>query len=382
MRLIAGVVCGLLALSGCAAPEAAEQEAAKAGWRKVSGSPLGPREQTLGLWTGREVLLIGGSDATPCPPNASCAYPPGPPLTDAAALDPATNTWRTLAAPPASTFGAQGVVIGSTAFLLPYESRRELLVYHVDREAWTTLPVPFDPARGYGLVAAGKSLVAYGGSDEAGPTDDFRLDPATGKWTPLPDDPLGPAFERSMAWTGRELALFDHELVPNPGADGPAVTRMAALDLSTGKWRRLPDAPMLRTGPWLLAAGKLVNPTLGGADGGQVGNWGRPYPNGGIVDPATGAWAPLPDPPGGLTLEAETRTGGARTGTTALYPALPGAVLDTATGKWDHPGDPSTKTTTGRTVVAAGTRLVVFGGARWTGDDDATLLDETWIWTP
>ncbi|GID30704.1 hypothetical protein [Paractinoplanes brasiliensis] len=380
MRLVAGALSGVLLLGACATGSS-EQEARREGWRQVSAGPLGPREQALGLWTGREVLLIGGAGGPPCPPNASCATDPTP-LTDAAALDPGTNGWRTIAAPPVPTLGAQGVVLGSTAFVLPYGSRRELLVYRVDRDAWSRLPTPFDPARGFQLVAAGNGLVAYGGTDEAGPGDDFLLDPGTGTWTTLPADPLGPAFDRSMAWTGSELALFEHELVPNPGADGPSLTRAALLDLDSRSWRRLPDLPMLRTGPWLATGDELVNPTLGGADGGQVGNWGRSYPNGGIVDPATGAWSPLPDPPGGHSLEAEALGGGARTGTAALYPGPADAVLDTVTNTWERPGDPSPRNVTGRTVVAAGAAMVIFGGARWDKDDGGTLLDDTWIWTP
>jgi hypothetical protein len=224
---------------------------------------------------------------------------------------------------------------------------------------------------------AGDRLVAYQTSDEFAPAPDYVLDPRTSAWTALPDDPLGPAFSRSMAWTGRELMLFDHELIPNPGADGPTLTRIAALNLPARTWRKLPAAPMLFTGPWLLAAGKLVNPILGGADGGEVGNWGRTYPNGGILDPATGAWSPLPSPPGGETLGA-----GARTETTALYPTLADTVLDTTTGRWQPVPPLPGAELTGETVVAAGTRMLVFGGAHREGSENPPLLNTMWIWTP
>jgi hypothetical protein len=39
--------------------------------------------------------------------------------------------------------------------------------------------------------------------------------------------------------------------------------------------RRLPDSELLTTGPWIPVDGKLVNPSLGSADGGEVNNWGR-----------------------------------------------------------------------------------------------------------
>jgi hypothetical protein len=378
--LFATVLCALLTAGACA--PGPSETAAPAGWQKVADSPLGPREQALGLWTGREVLLIGGSDAEPCMPNADCAVDPTP-LTDGAAYEPGTGRWRPLAASPVPLLGAQGVVLGPSAYVLPNAERPELFVHRIDRNTWTRLAVPFHPQHGYRLLAAGGRLVAYQSSDENAPGDDYVLDPATSAWTALPADPLGKAFNRGMAWSGRELMLFDHELIPHPGADGPALTRIAALDLTTGTWRRLPDAPMLSTGPWLLAGDRLVNPSLGGADGGRIGNWGRPYPNGGIVGTATGAWSALPDPPGGATLDAEALGGGARTGTSAVFVGLTEYVLDTTTSTWQSvPALPGGRAT-GYTVVAAGGRMLVSGGARWgRSEDDGTLLATTWIWTP
>ncbi len=370
---VAAALCGVLLVAGCGPADAPEAEST--GWRAAADSPLSPREQALGLWTGREVLLIGGSDAPPCPPNASCAQDPTPP-TDGAAFDPEANRWRPLATPPVSLLGAHGVVLGSVAYVLPYAS--ELVTYRIDRDTWARQPVPFDPRTGYQLLAAGDRLVAYLPSDEVGPGQDYLLDPRTATWTALPPDPLGAAFDRGMAWTGRELMLFDHALIPNPGAEGPTLTRMAALNLDTRKWRRLPDAPMLSTHPWLTAGGTLVNPTLGGADGGQVGNWGRTYPNGGRVDPATGAWSALPDPPPGEAVGA-----GARTGTTAVYTGLADHVLDTTTGTWQAVPALPGGDTRGHTVVAAGIRMLVFGGARpRLSQDSAELLNTTWLWTP
>ncbi|WP_250031351.1 hypothetical protein [Paractinoplanes maris] len=341
----------------------------------MADGPLEPREQALGLWTGREVLFFGGSDAPPCPPNASCARGPTA-LSDGAALDPATGRWRRLADSPVPLAGVQGVVIGSSAYLLLSTPRRELLVYHIDRDSWARLPAPFSGAGGYQLAAAGDRPVVYRGSDEAGSAPHYLFEPRTGAWTALPEDPLGDAFDRHLAWSGRELLLFDHERVPNPNSGKPSLTRAAALDLGTRAWRRLPDLPMLSTGPWLPVGGTLVNPLLGGEDGGQVGGWGRTYPYGGQFDPATGAWSPLPDLPGD-----KIAGGGARAGDAALYPGLSDVVLDAATGRWQQvPAMPGSRTH-GSTVLAAGARMVVFGGAVREGASLA-LIGTTWIWTP
>lgn len=44
-------------------------------------------------------------------------------------------------------------------------------------------------------------------------------------------------------------------------------------------------------GSWTWTGQRLVDPTLGGADGGQVNNYGRVIPYGGRLDPATGDWS-------------------------------------------------------------------------------------------
>jgi hypothetical protein len=347
-----------------------------AAWREIPGSPLTPREATLGLWTGREVLLIGGSDEPACPPTASCASDPTP-LKDGVALDPGSGRWRRLAEAPAPLLNAQGVVVGSIAYVLP-GAGRELLAYDIDGDRWRLLPATFATNGRYALVAAGDRLVAYQRGDEAGPGADYVLDPETATWAPLPTDPLGAAFDRTMAWTGRELVVFDHELTPSPGADRPAVTRAAVLDWATRSWRRLPDSTMLATRPWIMAGGKLVNPTLGGADGGQVGNWGRSYPYGGSVDLAAGTWSTLPNAPASAAESA-----GAHTDTTAEYTAASGWVLDTATGSWQQVPALPDGHVTGRTVVAAGAEMLIFGGARWNRPrTSATLVSHTWIWKP
>ncbi|MBU2664777.1 hypothetical protein KOI35_14845 [Actinoplanes bogorensis] len=370
--MLGAALCSIVLVGACAQPSEKEVTAAavEAGWREVTGSPLSPRDQALGLWTGREVLLFGGSDLPPCSDTSSCAMDPTP-LSDSAALDPDTNRWRPLRTAPVPVLGAFGAVVGSKAFLLPYGSKREILVYDVDGDSWKRLPAPFDSDDGYRLVAAGERLIAYAGTDELRPLVDQVLDVRTGKWSALPADPLGPAWDRTMVWTGREVALFDHKLVPNPGADGPALTRGAVLDLTSGGWRTLPEAPMLSTGPWFVTGDRLVNPLPSSADGGRINGWGRSYPDGGIVRPSNGAWTPLPDPP--------ERVAGVHDGTDALYLDVAGSVLDTRTGSWRTlPRPPVNDSAGSPTVVAAGARMLVFGGAR----NDQTLTNATWIWTP
>lgn len=377
MTRAALTLAAMLALASCSAQPAPPSPVgppagALAGWRELPGSPLSPRAMALGLWTGQEALLIGGVDE-PCPPNTDCAGDSSP-LLAAAAVNPDTGRWRVLAEPPVALSWMQGAVVGGIAYVQGHTGDvQTLLAYDIAADRWDRASLP-DPS-GLTLVAGGDLLVAVRGSDEAQPGPDYVYRPGERTWTPLPADPLGAGFDRAMAWTGRELVLFDHELVPNPGADGPSVTRAAAYDLARGTWRRLPDSEQLSTGPWLAEGGRLIDPALGGADGGQVGNWGRVYPNGGVLDPTTGTWSPLPGP-------APAGHGSVFGTASAVYDQRPGPVLNAATGQWGVIPPLPQAGVTDSTVVAAGNRMLVFGGARWPEDGKAELSARAWLWTP
>jgi hypothetical protein len=374
-------------LTGCGAGDTPAPTAnASAAWQAVRDGPLSPRQGALGLWTGREVLLIGGSDARPCPPGASCIPAEVPPLADGAAFDPQAGTWRRIADTPVPFEWAQGMVVGPTAYLwIPGSQGRPkaksaFLAYRIEENRWEELPLPADDVGWFhGIVQVGDRIVAYTSSDEQGEQPDFVFDPADNSWSELPPDPLSPSFDRSMVWSGRELVLFDHELVPQPGSEKPAVTRAAALDLRTGSWRRLPDSEILASGPWVVVGGRLINPMLGGADGG-ANTWGRTYPFGGILDLASGEWSALPNPPD----DEDDFGSGVLNGAASRYFGYGGWILDAARNTWlEIPPLEGEELVTDRTVVAAGADLLVFGGARWKEQSfEAALLDEAWIWSP
>jgi hypothetical protein len=236
----------------------------------------------------------------------------------------------------------------------------------------------------YELVAAGDRLVALHGSDESSesgkPGPDLVVDPATGGWRELPPNPLGPGFNRNAVWFRGELFVFDNKLVDNPGATAPTLVRSAALNLDSGRWRRLPDAPMLFPGPWLPAGLRLVNPSLGSADGGEVGNWGRHYPFGGVLDPATGRFTPLPAAPGATEV---TGSAGVLTADSALYLGPGALLLDATTNSWITVPSLPDGDASRRTTVAAGTDMFVFGGGVWPGPDGkGELINHAWLWSP
>jgi hypothetical protein len=260
MKWKLGIVLGLAVSAGLlvGVVGSARSDAEARPWKELPAPPLSPRELPAGFWTGEEVILVGGSDAPPCPPNASCAVPKTPPLSDGAAYDPEAGTWRSIADAPVPFSWAQAIVLGSIAYLwIPGESPRPqapsaFLAYGIDDDRWEELAMPTKTPDAYSLVMAGEQIVAYSSGDEPRELPDLVFDPGSEDWSELPDDPLSAGFDRLVVRDGGELLLFDHELVPNPGGDGePVPLRGAAFELGSGEWRILedPDAAYVRSVP-------------------------------------------------------------------------------------------------------------------------------------
>lgn len=384
IRIVRACLLAVLAATLAACGESAERSSGS--WERLPDAPLSPRETGLAISIDGDALFIGGSDAAPCPPNASCVAPTVPPLRDGAALDPARRKWERIADAPVGFSFAYGVAVDGAVYVLaPGERERPdapavFLRYRKAKDRWTRLPLPPDVRRRW-LVATDEHVVAYAESDEGSQVPDVFLDPASGEWKDLPDDPLPRSSGRTMAWSGRELVLFAHELVPQPGAREPSVVIAAAFDPDRSTWRRLPDSEILGGGGrWFAHDGRLILPVLGSADGGETGHWGRPYPYGGILDPERGRWLPLPDGPDG----GEEFAAGVVAGRRADIFGDSGWILNVVKENWLRiPSlDREESLVTTRSATAAGRDMIVFGGVRWSDDGiRGELLNEAWIWS-
>jgi hypothetical protein len=361
MRRWLAVLTVVAAVAGCGAVDGLPA-AADRSWTAVAAGPLPARHDALGVWDGRRFVVVGGSAEQPCPPQGDC--PPGRTLTDGAAFDPATGTWQPIAAAPVPLGGGdQLVAVRGRVYALTPEA---FLAYDGDRDAWTSLPPP--PGEGR-LLDAGGTPVLIAATDESAdspgagprPVVDAAFDPATGAWRVLPDDPLGPSFDRAAVWTGDRLLLGARDLVANPGATAPSLVRLSALDPALTTWAPPTRTELLGSG-LAVAAGTAVWTGTGRADGGQVGNWGRSYPEGGMLTVATGGWRPLPSAPrpaGPLPVDPPLSTGG--------RVSVGGHLLDPLTGDWLRLADPTGGPRFATTVVAGPDLVLVWGGA--TEDD-------------
>ena len=366
---------------GCARDQQGSNDArADLDWQQLPASPLSPRSDAHAFWTGSSVLVIGGSDDVRCPPNADCADRE-PALSDGAAYDLETETWTELPDAPVPLGHLSGGVVAGTLYVwvpgIEVGAQPAFLSYTPGNEAWVELdPPPIGRESWLNLVPAGDLLVAYHGSQEAGVAPDLAYDPAKDSWMELPLDPLTPAFDRQMVWVDGALVLLGNELVPNPGSEAPAVVLAARLDLESGTWQRYADSEVLGD-PWQWTGDRLVNPAIGGADGGQVNNWGRSFPNGGILNPGTGEWSELPDTPDGPgDFGGITAAGG------GWAVSADGWAFHVASGTWVEMRRPDAGAAEmGQAAVWAGDRLFVFGGSRIANERFA-LVEDGWTWVP
>ncbi len=388
------------ALAGCATPGAPATEAGPgpaaesgpfpvapttgqtrdAAWLPVPEGPLTARHSAVGAWVGNRFVVVGGMTSAPCADTADCEITAFP-RSDGAAFDPESGAWTRIADAPAPVAG-QVAVVGDRMFVQSLVSGPgatetwSFLAYDPRSDAWEQLR-PAPPVWG-ALVTAGDHILSIAPSDENTPAIDAVFDPATGAWRELPDDPLGPSYDRQAVWLGDRLLLTAKDLVDNPGAAEPSLSRLAVLEGSPAspeslRWRVLPDSDIIGYDP-MAVAGRVVFPDLGSTDGGAVDGWGRSVDLGGILDPATLSWRPLPEPPAGPGLEryaTHTRTS-LRIGDRGF---VAGHLLDPVTEDWlSVPVLPGPDRTEGTLVTNDGAVLLWGGAADGANRADGYLL--------
>ncbi len=180
-------------------------------WRSLADSPLAPEQQPLGAWTGRElVLFVSGMsavDGTPFPDE----------LARAAAYDPETDTWRRIAPLPEARRGASAVWTGHEILVVGGRAgagspARVGLAYNPATNGWRRLPAMETGRMGAVAAWTGRRLLIWGG--ETGRTsfvataDGLAFDPGTDRWSRLPQAPLAGRSQADAVWTGRELIVW------------------------------------------------------------------------------------------------------------------------------------------------------------------------------
>lgn len=372
-RLLPVLALSLLALPACGSePSDPRPTAADDSWLRLPDFPLAEREGPIVVWTGHEVLAIGGETGDQCSPGADCSVA-NDSAKDGAALDPDTRKWRRVADAPRPVPSHSPHALVGDLFFVQVDKR--LLAYDVRADRWETLPRRLEP--GNQLLADGDRLVLVRGSDEQGVLPDLTYAPATGRWSRLPDDPLGPSYDRVVVSTPHGLLLGAHDLVESPGGgDEPSYLEAALLD-GNGKWREF--GPSDRVGGFSGALGDRaislsIATTNGGGD--PPGDYGRQVPYGGRLDLRTGVWSDL------VAAPKEGSGGWAVHAPEGRLMASEGYVYDDDTGAWLRVPRPADASESPGPAVWAGDTLVVITG-RNNGTTNAEVRSsEAWTWTP
>jgi hypothetical protein len=201
-----------------------------AAWRAIAPAPL-PPDRYSGVWTGTELVVIGGGEAT----------------VTGAAYNPTTDTWRLIAPPPVALVGFHEAVHRGDVIVVGAERTGEataqqfrVLSYDPTIDAWTDLGGQSIASVDVGIAVSGDRLVVWG-DDERDPT--WQLDLTSG------------------AWTGTESFPAGCEVIgPAVGVPGAVVTQRCDVvlryNLATGVWFDV-DVP---TDRWIVIGDQVLMP--------------------------------------------------------------------------------------------------------------------------
>jgi hypothetical protein len=367
VAVVAGALLGTVWLGG----ERDDSRPSSGGeWRELAPMPLAPRYSPVAVWTGDEVLVVGGGIGSPCPPNASCTQPEVM-ARDGAAYDPDTDAWRPIAeAPTGVGYWFRPVVVGDVLVLFGDD---RWWAYDVGDDAWRTLPAPPRRVEDTGVLSARDGRVyAVARSGRI-----LVLDVAGESWSLLPPSPHRPALRLSSALATQDGVLVSGTTAePTGDGDTPEFTVVERWDGS--RWTRLP--PTGQVGPFRHWTGERLvelDPQV------ATGLDGQP-PFGGRLDPITGEWTPLPNAP---DPHAPSPSNLRWTVVAAEGPLMAGwgYAYDDRTERWTPLGQPrGTDVDAQQSAVWVDGDLVVVGGydSETAYENPAGLTNHAWAWTP
>ena len=229
-------------------------------WSHIPPAPGSGRIDAYAVWTGSEVLLVGGySHRKQQPANV--------------ALDPATNTWRRIAR-PSSSLPTRAAKVWTGHTLIVWgggHSGRSGAEYVPTTNRWRRVANAPIALKSPSAAWTGSRMIVFGSSIGA------SYDPHTNAWQRLPSSTLAPEAS-SIGWIGRRLVAWDYE--GNTQSYSPATNRWSATTANPfGFGECYPQSVATATsmfawfcgeaaavGPkassWALASGGVTAPTV------------------------------------------------------------------------------------------------------------------------
>ena len=341
-------------------------------WTRTAASPLQARTKATTVWTGREVLVFGGTVWTGT--NVRTKSASSHLVRDGAAYDPVGDTWRPIASTPSAWPPGPTAVVDRTVYLLKgHRGAQELWSYSPEKDRWRRLAEPLATAGSFdGIVATRSGLFAWQRlTPRDHPSEDQVYDIDTGTWSRPPANPRAVGEDRRVTSTpdGRVVSVgVPYEPDWHLRAQGPRpLMRASILDPDAARWRPTGTGDLFLGsyfGGWGAAGGMVVRAstkTLGDKKPGDAAGRG---PTGALLDPVSGTWIALPGRPSerqaGQASEYDATAWGGD------YAIFEGWALDVPHMRWQVvprlPHDDH-----GRS------------GATWVG---RSLFLDGWLWTP
>jgi len=176
--------------------------------REIPPAPIAARSGATGVWTGSELIVCcgtGGADGT------------GTDTQSAAAWDPATGEWRTLARPPDTVARSYPTAVWTGTQMVVVSTGPGAASYDPTTDSWTVITPPPIGGRQPQATWTGSDVVVWDpvyGTATVPPSADvadrgWRWAPGDDRWTELPPLPVGSRTRLgSMAWTGTHLVVW------------------------------------------------------------------------------------------------------------------------------------------------------------------------------
>jgi hypothetical protein len=275
----------------CQAPPPKSDEPERAGhWKAVDAGPLVTRGEPKGVWTGKEVIVVGG-----------LIIDQYQALSDGAAFDPATGRWRRIANRPAAGRILRAVWTGRELFTygsdgIGLETLTTAFAYNPATDRWRQVSLPPSTKVPHAVVWTGQRVLAWQPGLAA---PGAIYDPATDWWSPIPANSVPGAVSAGAAvWTGHELAV---EGAVTPQNGGPAEQRLFLFDPVRLAWRASTKPPTdLSMWPFLVPASAAGRVIIGGTPANIPANSSsgsqRPKASTLVYDPTGDRWDSVPSP--------------------------------------------------------------------------------------
>jgi N-acetylneuraminic acid mutarotase len=271
----------------------------------MSESPLAPGYGHRGIWTGKEVIIWGGSRLDEKTLIAE-------PMRDGAAYNPDKDSWRRIPEAPVKAGHGYSMTWTGDEMLVwgdPDRGRATKgnrgAAFDPKTNAWRRISSgPLAGRSGHLAVWTGDELIVWGGWLTAYQRERYdgtgaAYDPETDMWRKLPRGPLPAGYDAKGAWTGEEVLIMATPMGLDAD-DYPKFDEFAAYAPESDTWRDLerPSQVSYASPPIAFVDDRLAVLSLGGTvDGGEVNSFDKEYDTGGVYDYSEDQWSPHADPP-------------------------------------------------------------------------------------